>query len=117
MAIWSSSWREYLWLLSVQMVSPSLKETARSAPGIATVCLRFDRRCISMLRASGLKRATCSNCCRSKSASSSRLMRASRFRLKARINRELDADFDLQQFEHVEFPINACLQSEPAGTH
>src|SRR5437667_8135120 len=36
------SWREYLWLLSVQIVSPSSNETLRSAAGMLTVCLRVD---------------------------------------------------------------------------
>src|SRR6266481_10027001 len=83
LAMCDSSWGQYLWLLSVQMVSPSANETLNCARGIVTLCFRCDRRCISTLRCCGWNLATCSNCSRMKSASSSRLMRASRFRLKA----------------------------------
>ena len=53
-AVWNISSAEYLWLLSVQMVSPSRNSTVRSAPEMFTVCCRFERKCISTLRASRL---------------------------------------------------------------
>src|SRR5882762_10273162 len=53
------------------------------ASGMVAFCRERERRCISTLCVASLKRATCVNCWRSKSAPSSRLMRASRLRLKA----------------------------------
>ena len=66
-AMRATSSREYLWLFSVQMVSPSSNATVRSAARIVTVWRRSDCRCISMLRFRELNRATCRNWPRSKS--------------------------------------------------
>src|SRR5580692_12020657 len=60
-AIWKTSSGEYLWLLSVQIVSPSRNSTLNAAAGMFTVCARAERKRISTLRASWLILATCAN--------------------------------------------------------
>ena len=58
---------------------------AQAAFRIVTVCSFAEPRCISILLVCGLNRAMCLNWRSNKSASSSRLMRERRFKLKAAV--------------------------------
>src|SRR5260370_22948971 len=84
-AIASTSVCRYLCELSVQIVSPSLSITRTFAAGIFTHSLRVQRTCISIRRSSKFQRASCSKLDKSKSAPSSRLIRASKFKLNAAV--------------------------------
>src|SRR5258707_9838587 len=84
-AICTTSVGRYLCELSVQIVSPSLSIIRKFAAGTATRCLRVDRKCISIRRSSSLHRASCRKHDKSKSAPSSRLIRASKFKLNAAV--------------------------------
>src|SRR5215469_3849154 len=75
----------YLCELSVQMVSSSSSKARRLAAGMCTLWRHVARKCISMRRSAKFQRASWRKQLKSKSAPSSRLMRASKFRLKAAV--------------------------------
>src|SRR5712672_1515379 len=84
-AIRTTSPARYLCELSVQIVSPALSVNRNFAAGISTDCSCIERKCISILLFSSFQRASCRKRDRSKSAPSSRLILASKFKLNAAV--------------------------------